>query len=133
MDNFGGGAIAEKLAEFFLVIGDAVLFDEGDEVRRRVAGERGFGEVGIGGEKILRRAVKIGEIGAATAGDEDFAAEASGTLEEGDAAAAFGGFGGAQQTGGASAENEDVELVSGVGDGGEMVTEVGEEMFTLCA
>jgi hypothetical protein len=101
-----------------------MLFDEGDEVRGRVAGEGGFGEVRIGGEEILRRAVKIGEVGAATAGDEDFAAEAIGAFEKSDATAAFAAFGGTEETGGAGAEDEDIELADGVGDGGKMVAEV---------
>ena len=47
-DDLIGGAIAEKLAQSFLVVRDAVPFDEGDEVGGREAGERGLSEVGIG-------------------------------------------------------------------------------------
>ncbi len=46
-DDFAGGAVAEQLAQRFLVVGDAVLFDEGDEVLRGVAGQRGFAEVRV--------------------------------------------------------------------------------------
>jgi hypothetical protein len=46
-------SIAEQLAELFLVIGDAVLFDEAHEVRGSVAGERRLREVSIGRKKIL--------------------------------------------------------------------------------
>ena len=106
-----------------------MLFDEGDEVRGGVTGESGFGKVRISGEKILRRAMKVGEIGAATAGDENFAPEAIGTFEQGDAAAAPAAFGGAKEASGAAAEDEDVELADGAGDGGEMVTE-GEQEAT---
>jgi hypothetical protein len=62
-------------------------------------------------EKILRAAVDVREIAAAAAGDEDFLANVIGTLEDGDAAAAFAGFGGAQESCGTSAENQSVKLV----------------------
>ena len=109
------------------MIWDAVLFDEGEKIGGRVAGQRGFGEMRIGGEEILRRAIEIGEVGAAAAGNEDFAADAVVAFENGDTAAAFTAFGGAEETGGTGAEDEDVELADGVGDGEEMVTEVGDK------
>jgi hypothetical protein len=37
--DFVCGIVAEELAQRFFVIGDAVLFDKGDEIRRGVAGE----------------------------------------------------------------------------------------------
>ena len=49
-----------------------MAFDQGDEIGRRVTGQRRFGEVRIGGDKIFRTAMKIGEIAAAAAGDKDF-------------------------------------------------------------
>jgi len=122
-EEFGGGAVAEKLAAFFFVIGDAVFFDESDEIGGGVAGEGGFGEVGIGGEKVFWRAMKIGEVGPAPAGDKDFAADAVVAFEQCDAAAAFAALGGAKQAGGAGAEDENVELANGVSDGGEMLAE----------
>jgi len=130
-DDFGSGAIAKELAELFFVIRDAVLFDEGEKIGRRVAGERRFGEMRIGGEEIFGRAMKIGEVGAAAAGDEDFAANAVVAFENGDAAAAFAAFGSAKEAGGTGAEDEDVELADGVGDGEEMVTEVEQEATAL--
>jgi hypothetical protein len=39
-ENVGGRAVAEKLAESFLVIWDAMLFDERDEIGGSVAGQR---------------------------------------------------------------------------------------------
>ena len=38
--DVAGRAVAEELAECFLVIGDAMLLDQGDKVRRRVPGQR---------------------------------------------------------------------------------------------
>ena len=58
-----------------------MLFDESDEIRGSEAGESGFGEMRIGGEEIFRRGVDVGEVAAATAGDEDFFADAVGVLE----------------------------------------------------
>jgi hypothetical protein len=103
--------IAEELAKRFLVIWDAMLLHQRDEVRRGVTGERGSCEVFICAEEILRAAVHVREIAAAAAGDEDFLANAIGTLEDGHAAAAFAGFGGAEESCGTSAENQCVKLV----------------------
>ena len=114
-DDLLGGVVAEELAQGFLVVLNAVAFDEGDEVGGRVAGERGFGEVGIGGEEVVGAGEEVGEVRAASAGDEDFFADAVGAFEEEDAAAALAGFDGAHQAGCACACNYDVE---GCLDGG---------------
>ncbi len=105
------GAVAEKLAESFLVVRNAMLFDQRDEVGWRVAGERGFREVLVGAEEILRAAVDVREVAAAAAGDENFLADAIGTLEDSDAASALAGFDGAEESRGACAENESVKFV----------------------
>ena len=105
-----GGMVAEELAERFLVIRDAVFFDQGDEVCRSVASQRGFGEVRIGGEELFRPAVEIGEIAAASTGNEDFFADFFGAFQKEHAAAAFSGFDRAKKTGGTGTENNDVEI-----------------------
>ena len=107
--DIGGGTIAEKLAEGFFVTRDVVLFDECEEISGGVAGQRGFGEVRISGMKIFRSGVEIGEIAAASPGDEDFFADAVGVFDERDAASTFGGFESAEESGGASAQDQDVE------------------------
>jgi hypothetical protein len=76
-----GGIVAEELAQFFFVVGDAMLFDETDEIRGGEAGEGGFGEVRIGGKEIFGSGVDVGEVAAAAAGNEDFFADAVGVLE----------------------------------------------------
>lgn len=81
VDNVGGGIVAEELAERFFVVGDAMLFDESDEIRGSEPGESRFGEVRIRGEKIFGSGVEIGEVAATTAGNEDFFADAVGVLE----------------------------------------------------
>jgi len=63
------------------VVSDAVLADERDEIGGCVAGQGGAGEVWILREKILGRAVEVGEVTAASAGDEDFFADAIGAFE----------------------------------------------------
>jgi hypothetical protein len=93
------------LAESFFVVSDAMFFDESEKVGGRETGESGFSEMRIRGEKVFRRAVNVGEIAPATAGDKDFFADAVGMFEDGDAAAAFAGFDGAKKASGASAEN----------------------------
>ncbi len=47
-------AVAEQLALVLLVPGDAVALDQGDEVERRVAGERRAAEVGVGRDEVRR-------------------------------------------------------------------------------
>jgi len=104
------GAVAEELAEGFFVVLDAMLFDEGDEVLGREAGERGLGEVRVCAEEVFGFRADVGEVAATTAGDEDFFAGAVGVVEEEDAAASFAGFDGCHQAGSACAEDHYVEL-----------------------
>jgi len=65
--------------------------------------------VGIRGEKIFRRCENVGEIATAAAGDENFFADAVGKFDDGDAATTLARFNGAEQAGGASAKDQDVE------------------------
>ncbi len=58
--------------------------------------------------------MQVGEVAAASAGDEDLLADAVGVFEQGDAASAVAGGEGAHQTGGAGAEDD---RVVGVGHG----------------
>jgi hypothetical protein len=102
--------IAEELTERFFVIGDFVFFDEGDEIGGGVSGQGGFGEVGILREEIFRLAINIGEVAAASAGDEDFFADFFGVFQEEDATVALAGLDGAEEAGGAGTEDDDVEV-----------------------
>ena len=72
---------------------------------------RAPGEVRVGGEEILDAAVKVCEIAASTAGDENFLSQAVGAFEHGHATAALAGFDGAHQACCASAEDECIEGV----------------------
>ena len=104
------GMVAEELAEIFLMEGNAVFFDQGDEIRRRVARQGRLCEVRIGRQEIFRTAVEVCEIATASAGNEDFSAGAVPSLEHSDAPPAFTRFDGAQQTGRAGADNDSVVL-----------------------
>ncbi len=85
-----------------------MLFDQANKVRGSVAGECGFGEVRIGGKKIFRRGVQVGEIAAAAAGDQDFLADSIGALQDQRTPPALAGFDGTHQSGSASPKNDDV-------------------------
>jgi hypothetical protein len=61
--------------------------------------------VGIGGKEVFRRGMNVCEIAAAAAGDEDFLANAVGMFDYCDAAAALACLDGAEEAGGAGAEN----------------------------
>ena len=111
IDNLLRGAVAEELAERFLVIRDAVPLNEPDKICGRVARERRFGEVGIGGEEIAGLRVQVGEVAAASAGDEDLLARPLGALEDRDTASAAAGFDGGHEARSATAEDEDIETV----------------------
>jgi len=106
-----GSSIAEQPAELFLVIRDAMFFDEANEVGGRIARECRLGEVGVGRKKIFGGGVEVGEIAAAAAGDQDFLADAVGALEDDDAASALAGFDGTHQAGSACSENDDVVVL----------------------
>ncbi len=104
-------AVAEELAQSFLVVGDRVLLHQRNEIRGRVARQRGLGKVRIGGDEIFRTAVQVGEVAAPAAGDQDLFADALGPLQHGHAAPAPAGFNGAHQAGCSAAENDHVKTL----------------------
>ncbi len=81
--------VAEQLPELLLVIGDTVTLDHLDEMLRRVARQRRFAEMRIGGDEIGRSGAGIGEIAAAAAGHQDLLAAAVRVLDQADAAPAL--------------------------------------------
>jgi len=101
-------SIAEQLAKLFLVIGDAMLFDEAHEVGRSIAGKRRLGEVWIGRKKVLWARVQVGEVAAAAAGDQNLLADSVRAFEYQDAPAPLPGFNGTHQASGSGSENNDV-------------------------
>ena len=89
-----------------------MFFDQGDEIGGRVTRKRGFGEVRVGGKEVFRLAMKVGEIAAAAARDEDFLADAVGVFDDGDATSAFASFASTEEARGTSAENQHIEGTS---------------------
>lgn len=107
--DIGGGAIAEELAERFFVVGNVVLFDEREKIAGRVASQGGLGEMGVRGKEVFWVGVEVGEIAAASAGDEDFLSDAVCMFEDSDAASAFACFESTEQPGGAGTQDQNVE------------------------
>jgi hypothetical protein len=99
------GTIAEKLAQGFLVVRDAMLLDKADKIGGSVARQGGLREVLVRGDEIFRLAMKVGEITAASTGDEDFLADAIRALQHGHAPPAFAGLDGAKQASGSGAKD----------------------------
>jgi hypothetical protein len=106
--DLAGGAVAEQLAWRLGVMGDAVLLNQRYKGVGGVAGEGGFGEVGVFGEEVFGPRVEVGEVGAASAGDKDLAAGFAGVVEQRDAQAAPDEQARAEEPGGAGTEDSDV-------------------------
>ena len=69
--------------------------------------------MGVFGEEVFGAGVKVGEVAAASTGDEDFFSGFIGVVDEEDAAVAAAGFDGAEESGCACSEDDYVELVGG--------------------
>ena len=94
------------------MVTDLVFFDESDEIRRRVAGQGGLGEMRIRGNKIFRLAINVCEIAAPAAGNQNLFYDAIRPLQQCDAAATLAGYGGAEKSGGAGTEDHNVETAA---------------------
>jgi hypothetical protein len=99
------GAVAEELAQRFLVIGNAMFLDQGDEIRRRESGQCGFREVRICRNEMFRWTLQVGEITPSAAGDQDLLAGTIRALEDRDAPPAFAGLDCAHEPRGPGAQN----------------------------
>jgi hypothetical protein len=110
VEDLAGGVIAEELAQCLFVPLDSVALDKFEEVLRLIESQSRFGEVRIRGDEVSRSAMNIGEVAAASARDEDLAAGLGIVFEEEDSPVALTGGGGAHETGGASAKDDDVEF-----------------------
>ena len=105
------GAVAEELPQRLLVIADAVLLDQRDDVGGREARQRRLGEVRVLGEKVFGAAVDVGEVAAAAAGDQDLLADALGVVEQDDAPSAPPGLDGAHHARRACAQHHHIYLL----------------------
>jgi hypothetical protein len=88
-----------------------VLLDHGDDVCGCEAGERGFCEVRIFGEKIFRAAVDVGEVAPAASGDQDLLADAFRVVQQNYAPSAPSCLDRAHHAGSARAENYDINFL----------------------
>ena len=87
-----------------------MLLGQRDEIRGRVPRQRGFREVFIRGNEIVRLAVNVGEIAASPAGDENLLPDSISMLEHGDTPPAIAGLDGAEESRGPAAKNQGVEF-----------------------
>ncbi len=110
-DDVVGGAVAEELSEGLFVVADSMSLDHGDDVCGCEAGEGGFGEVRIFGEKIFGAGVDVGEVASAASGDQDLLADAFGVVEQDNPAATAAGLDCAHHAGGARSQNYDINLL----------------------
>jgi hypothetical protein len=102
-------AVAEELAQRLLVPGDTVLLHQGDEVVLRIARQRRLAEMRIGREEGLGPAVRVGEIAAPAARDQDLLADLLGVIEQQHLAPALAGAQRAHQARGAGTRDDDIK------------------------
>ena len=88
-----------------------MLLDQIYEVCGSASGEGGFTKVRILGDEIFRLAMNIGEVAAATTGNEYLLTDALSALQHRDPASALAGFDGAHQAGRACAQNNHIEIL----------------------
>ncbi len=106
-----GAVIAEELAQFFLMICNTVLFDEGDKIRLSILTQRGFAEMRIFRDKFFRSGKQVGEITAPAAGDQDFLAAFSRLFKQQNPTSAFSGLDGAHHARGARTNDRYVKIM----------------------
>ena len=108
-DDLPGRAVAEALAERLLVVDDAVLVDQRDEVGGGVPLQRRPREVLVLRQKAIGRGTGVGEVAPPAARDDDLPARLIGMVEQQDALAARPGGGRRHHPGRARAEDDGVE------------------------
>src|ERR1700674_2590471 len=96
------------------MVRNAVPFNECDEIRGRIARQRGLGKMGIRGEEIFGLAVQVSEIAAATARDENLFPQTVTVFQTRDAPSALACLNGAHQARRAATENQCIEMMGHV-------------------
>ncbi len=81
-DDLFGGSVAEELAEGLFVPRDPMCVYQFDEIPLSITRQRRFGEMGVGADEGIRRAVHIGEIAAPAARNADFLARCFGVIHD---------------------------------------------------
>ncbi len=107
--DFPRRAVAKKLPQSLLVIANAVLLHQSNKIPRHVSSQCGSAKVRIGGKKIFRLAVQVRKVAASPAGDQNLFPDALGVFKHEHAASTPSGFAGAHETGGAAAQDDNVE------------------------
>ena len=111
VDDALGRVVAEQLAAMLLVEADAVAPHQRNEILRHETRQRRATEVGVLRQKAAGVAIAIGKVAAAAAGDADLLGHLVGVVEQQHAQASLAGDAGAQQTGRARPQHDDVELM----------------------
>ena len=101
-----GRTVAEQLPQRLFMIGDAVFFDQRDEVRRGVSPHRALGEVRIGRDIAPRHRADIGEVAAPASRNQDLLAHFVGVIDDQHAFAALPRHRGTHQPSAAAAQND---------------------------
>ncbi len=107
-DDVFRGIVAKQLTQGLFVPADAISLDQGEKIVLRIALEGGFGEMRIGGEKIARTGMEIGEIAPSSPRDANFLARRFQMLQNEDAASARTGVSRAHHPGRPGAEDHRV-------------------------
>ena len=92
---------------------DAVFPDEVDEVRRRIPRESGLMKILVFGNEIVRCRVEVREVTTSASGDFDFLTDGIVVLEDRYVPPAVAGLDGAHQAGGATSDDDNVEIHAG--------------------
>lgn len=89
---------------------NAVALNQLDEVPGAVTLERGFTEMGVGGDEMIRGGIQVGEIAPPATGHEDFLARLVGVVKHPDPMALIGSRGGTHQSGRTRTDHHDIHL-----------------------
>src|ERR1044072_4090726 len=90
-----------------------MFFDEGDEVSRRIAGQGRLAEMRVLGNEVVGAGVQVGEVAAPAARDRDLLTNALGVFEHDHFATTFAGGNRAKESGGATANHDDIGFSHG--------------------
>src|SRR5260370_804298 len=88
-----------------------MFFNQSDEICRRVSCQCGFGEVRVGGDKVFRLTMQVGEVAASAAGNQYLLTDAPGAFQPRHAPSAFARLDGAHESSGPATEDDDVKVV----------------------
>lgn len=90
------------------MIRNPVLLYELDEIGWSISGKRRFVKVSVRAEEIVGTNTNVREVAAASAGDQDLASDFLVMFEDSDATSPLGRLRGAHESGGATADHDDI-------------------------